>query len=163
MLTDISGGTLDMQKKRPKDQKADEPPVLAFINTMQTQHPVVLIVGEECAEAPGVLIDPYAVMDYFLVTHVWPQKDRRVNVFYQVRYQRLNFGRAWWIPNSPEPPAVRDWNACMPPVESTCSSCNVLMARIYHEAWLCTNRSCPRFWRQDNDDPPPDFLSFNRN
>ena len=75
MLTDMSGGTLDMQKKRPKDQKADEPAVLAYINTMQTQHPVVLIVGEECAEAPVVLIDPYAVMDYFLVTHVWAEKD----------------------------------------------------------------------------------------
>ena len=152
-----------MQKKRPKDQKADEPAVLAYINTMETQHPVVLIVGEECAEAPVFLIDPYAFMVCFLVTHVWAEKDRRGNVFYQVRYQRLNFGRGWWTPNSPEPPAVRDWNACMPPVESTCSSCNVLMARIYHEAWLCTNRSCPRLWRQDNGDPPPDFLSFNRN
>lgn len=103
-------------------------------------------------------------MDWFQVTHIWPEKSNRKTCF-KFRFEKLDLkSKSWWAPlHSPEPPMDRDFKtktAC-----HTCVSCTQESVQVFQQAWICLNETCILFWTVNGSEPPagltynPTFLT----
>ncbi|KAJ5983196.1 hypothetical protein N7481_005295 [Penicillium waksmanii] len=126
--------------------------------SLLNHQPVGVIIGDRNKEIGRSLPHRYNVMDFFVVTHVWPE---RIGAFigYMMRLQKIDLtSKSWWAAKgSPEPPANRDFHTR--PDAMICHACSHESCRIFKGVWACLNEDCPRFWEFING-PPTTELEY---
>lgn len=83
----------------------------------------------------------YNVLDWFYVTHVWPEPNGRTIAF-RVRLQKANLStKSWWAASGTALPADdRDFESRA--TKEQCPECSVTSSQVYKVGWVCLNEKC---------------------
>ena len=98
--------------------------------------------GESCPLMPTKVPHAYNVLDWYFVTDVWCEKNKRGSKFWKMRLELTDpTNSPWWAPlDSPEPfkPLPGDYTAA----SEKCKSCGSTSKRIFSSIWTCLNYEC---------------------
>ncbi|KAK6343020.1 hypothetical protein TWF718_008398 [Orbilia javanica] len=131
------------ERRLVRDQTWDKGVIAYLRNNCEQMVPLIAIIGERCPTAPAQLEHRYSVMDWFKVTHCWPEKDSKSgNIRCKFRFERLGSSEAgWWAaedtPRVSEDIAIEYIN---------CPGCRENSPWIYDNEPMCLNKDCQRFW-----------------
>ncbi|KAK6504338.1 hypothetical protein TWF506_002541 [Arthrobotrys conoides] len=131
------------ERRLVRDQTWDKGVIAYLRNNCEQMVPLIVIIGERCPTAPAHLEHRYAVLDWFKVTHCWPEKDSKSgNIRCKFRLEKLDSSKqGWWAaadtPKVSEDIAIEYIN---------CPSCRQNSPWIYDNEPMCLNKDCKRFW-----------------
>ncbi|KAK6532773.1 hypothetical protein TWF281_006949 [Arthrobotrys megalospora] len=131
------------ERRLVRDQTWDKGVIAYLRNNYEQMVPLTVIIGERCPTAPAHLEHRYSVMDWFKVTHCWPEKDSKSgNIRCKFRLEKLDSSeRGWWA--AAETPGVSEDMA----IEYiNCPGCRQNSPWIYDNEPMCLNKDCKRFW-----------------
>ncbi|KAI8825113.1 uncharacterized protein EV422DRAFT_246233 [Fimicolochytrium jonesii] len=141
-------------------------------NTWAKALPLIVIMGSHYPLADFVMPARYAVLGWWMITHIWTEKEfvnveadvadgeRPYNVRVKCRFQWLdqNLHEPWFL----KPNANR---SCLArPKLHTCKKCKAVSPIVYHVP-MCLVRTCDFFWKvfseRDGRWADPQKLSYN--
>ncbi|KAF3243314.1 hypothetical protein TWF128_010285 [Orbilia oligospora] len=131
------------ERRLVRDQTWDKGVIAYLRNNCEQMVPLIVIIGERCPTAPAQLKHRYAVMDWFKVTHCWPERDSKSgNIRCKFRLEKLDSSKpGWWAaadtPRASEDIAIEYIN---------CPTCRQNSPWIYDNEPTCLNKDCKRFW-----------------
>ncbi|KAK6335872.1 hypothetical protein TWF730_003246 [Orbilia blumenaviensis] len=131
------------ERRLVRDQTWDKGVIAYLRNNCDQMVPLIVIIGERCPTAPSRLEHRYSVMDWFKVTHCWPEKDSKSgNIRCKFRLEKLDASeRGWWA--AADTPRVREDMA----IEYiNCPGCRQNSPWVYDKEPMCLNKDCKRFW-----------------
>ncbi|EWC44543.1 hypothetical protein DRE_06715 [Drechslerella stenobrocha 248] len=146
------------ERRLVRDQTWDKGTIAYLRNNCQQMVPIAVIVGERCPTAPAKLLHRYSVMDWFKVTHCWPERDSSSrNIRCKFRLEKLDGSqRGWWA--AADTPGVSE-NIAVEYIK--CRSCEQESPWVYESEPMCLNKDCDRFWtvyHGESATPPKQFV-----
>ncbi|KAF3940512.1 hypothetical protein ABW19_dt0206953 [Dactylella cylindrospora] len=134
---------VDGERRLVKDQTWDKGTIANLRNNCEQMVPLMVIVGERCPTAPAKLLHRYSVMDWFKVTHCWPEKDSSSGkIRCKFRLEKLDSSeRGWWA--AADTPGV---SADLAIEYVSCQGCKQESPYIYDGEPMCLNKDCNRYW-----------------
>ncbi|CAJ2514065.1 Uu.00g021840.m01.CDS01 [Anthostomella pinea] len=141
-----------------KDQKLDESQVLAVINDIVLQNPLIVICGNKNTGALSKMPHKYCVLGWFKPVAVWAEKTagkgKKNWTTIKYRFERLGSDEvpAWHAPKSIDMPNTAGLEALF---EKTCTACDQRHPQVYLESWMCLNPTCHHFWQLDDGKEAP--------
>ncbi|KAK6540766.1 hypothetical protein TWF694_008156 [Orbilia ellipsospora] len=145
------------QRRLVRDQTWDKGTIAYLRNNCEQMVPLAIIIGEKCPTAPAHLVHRYSVMDWFKVTHCWPERDSvSGKIRCKFRLEKLDgTKKGWW--------AAEGTPGVLPEVSIeyiNCERCHQRSPWVYDDAPMCLNKDCERFWMVCNGRiarPPTNF------
>ena len=150
----ISGGgckvAADASREQVKDHHRTDHIVQAFLENWARDAPLVVIAGSRNTHCPTAMPHRYNVLDWFIVTHVWPELNGH-KVAFKVRVQKLDLTvKSWWaLGDSPMPPQERDFTTRA--LRQNCHHCSEPSTQVYAKGWMCLNEKCKDFFKIDGN------------
>ncbi|KAF3928097.1 hypothetical protein AA313_de0203129 [Arthrobotrys entomopaga] len=94
------------ERRLVRDQTWDKGTIAYLRNNCEQMVPLAIIIGEKCPTAPAQLVHRYSVMDWFKVTHCWPERDSvSGKIRCKFRLEKLDgTKKGWWA--AEETPSV---------------------------------------------------------
>ena len=122
----------------------------AFLQTWTKDAPLVMLVGSRNTHCPTKMPHRFNVLDWFIVTHVWPELNGD-KVAFKVRVQKLDLTvQSWWAPvDSPMPPQEHDFTTRA--ICQNCHHCGEPSTQVYEKGWMCLNEKCQDFFKIDGN------------
>ncbi|KAI5867639.1 hypothetical protein GGS23DRAFT_612775 [Durotheca rogersii] len=162
LITSVGGGrTLDTETGkmvRVKDQEESGRAVKAFTQAVQTQNPLVVIVGSNNKIFPVQLHHHFNVMDYFFATDIWREKvdygkGNIVNC-YKIRLEKVDRStRSWWVPKNATPQEAGEFKSGEYNCKlKACQVCSVSSKEMFKQGWMCMNTDCSEFFQNGSLD-----------
>ncbi|KAI8811580.1 hypothetical protein BJ742DRAFT_796482 [Cladochytrium replicatum] len=127
------------------NQTPNDKGIKALMASCDKKQPVVLIVGPKYPGNWGFPLGQYTVLEKFIITHYWPEKDDHGCIRYKFRAQKLLEDSRIHIGSLSEIST------------SQCCVCQCDSLHIY-EHWMCLNINCTAFWKttsKDDNRPEP--------
>ncbi|KAK6336185.1 hypothetical protein TWF696_001748 [Orbilia brochopaga] len=145
VISHAGGSSEDVggERRLVKDHDWDKGIIASLRNNCNQMVPVVAIIGENCPTAPAKLDHRYSVMDWFKVTHCWPEKDSLSGkVRCKFRLEKLDSTqKGWWA--AADTPGI---DTTMSIEYHKCLACNKESPLIYEDEPMCLNQDCAAFW-----------------
>ncbi|OLL21634.1 hypothetical protein NEOLI_001455 [Neolecta irregularis DAH-3] len=156
------------------DQLVTDKAISALLNNFAKNIPLVLLIGKNCDAAPAKLCTPYAVMDWFVITYMWPEKDPISGfIRWKLKFEKLTPGPGWWTPITLQTSKMYSDENGLGIFESTstsfadyrskfdqaamnfgdqasCLCCHRPFVRVFEEDWTCLNSECAWFWHNSS-------------
>ncbi|EPS37497.1 hypothetical protein H072_8792 [Dactylellina haptotyla CBS 200.50] len=131
------------ERRLVRDQTWDKGTIAYLRNNCKQMVPLVIIIGERCPTAPAKLVHRYSVMDWFKVTHCWPEKDSASGkIRCKFRLEKLDATKRGWWAAADTPGVIADVS-----IEYVnCKGCHQESPWIYEDEPMCLNKDCNRFW-----------------
>jgi hypothetical protein len=166
LTTPRSGGSRTLAEDGTSKLHKDQEKVPLLTRNIQTQAPVVLIIGKR--SSPSLIItcthqgiagcnnrilqfkcpQRYCVLDFFQVSHTWWVKVSGKKAC-KYRFERtFKEDRSWWAIASSSPPVTTD----IKPSEQECPCCSKISLQVYSIGWMCLNPNCQEFWKVYGED-----------
>jgi hypothetical protein len=128
----------------------EHPSVLLLVcleNTVTQQRAASnIFLGKNCSASPVELIHPYSVIDFYIITHVWQQKEvgkgGQLLTRFHFRAERMYKTESNWIVPDGEVYNPPNYESKQPLVEQECFFCHTTTPLIYEEGWFCGNAQC---------------------
>ncbi|KAK5123745.1 hypothetical protein LTR85_002381 [Meristemomyces frigidus] len=159
MESDSSGTML-----QGKDHSMNEAQVLAMLNDIKLQNPLIVICGDKNTGAPSKMPHKYCVLGWFKPISVWAEKTagkgKKDWVTIKYRLERLNSAEpAWHAPAITNMPKTETAGLLM---SKACTRCAKSSPQVYLISWMCLNPSCKAFWKlATGADAPSGMLDYN--
>ncbi|KAK4544745.1 hypothetical protein LTR36_003994 [Oleoguttula mirabilis] len=158
-----SGGML-----QGKDQSMTDSQVLAMLNDIGLQNPLIVICGDRNTGAPSKMPHKYCVLGWFKPIAVWAEKTagkgKKSWITVKYRLERLNSAEpAWHAPTAARTPESTPEAAGAGLLQAhTCTNCTKRWPQIYLMSWMCLNPACAAFWKLASGvDAPSGTLDYN--
>ncbi|KAK6505728.1 hypothetical protein TWF481_007620 [Arthrobotrys musiformis] len=134
---------IEGERRLVRDQTWDKGVISCLRNNYEQMVPLIVIIGDRCPTAPAHLERRYAVMDWFKVTHCWPEVESKSgNIRCKFRLERLDSSdKGWWA--AEDTPKV---SANIAIEYINCPDCRKNSPWIYDKEPMCLNKDCKRFW-----------------
>ncbi|KAK1833091.1 hypothetical protein QBC39DRAFT_279594, partial [Podospora conica] len=150
IIASLGGGRVsDGKGGRVRISDADEGIIYRAVKSAQDSNkPVGLILGEDYPNhpVPKKYRHPYAVLDFFRITHLWKENvvtgEKLVKVW-KVRFEKIDLDTtSWWAPSSPSETTERN---AQPPTQQ-CSTCKKDSEEIFTTGWRCLTHTCSKYF-----------------
>ncbi|KAJ6257539.1 hypothetical protein Dda_7324 [Drechslerella dactyloides] len=145
IITHVGGNSEEVEGERRlvKNQVWDKGVIAHLRDNRDQRIPLVAIIGENCPTAPAKLVHRYSIMDWFKVTHCWPEVDGMSGkIRCKFRLEKLDSSqRGWWA--AADTPGI---SASMAIENYTCPVCSQVSPYIYDGEPMCLNKDCTIFW-----------------
>lgn len=132
------------ERRLAEDQSWDTGIIANLRRNCELMVPLISILGKNCPYAPAKLVHRYSVMDWFKVTHCWPEKDSATGkVRCKFRLEKLDASaKGWWA--AADTVGVSADSAAE---YIDCSTCGQRSPYIYDNEPMCLNKDCTMFWK----------------
>ena len=150
MFNRRSGGGCEISddgtRQQIRDHERHDASVDSFLSSCDSGTPVAVILGDKNIHCPSTLPHRYNVLDWFIITHVWPEPNG-TKLAFRARLQKVDLGtKSWWaIKGSAAPVEERDFSACA--LSQTCTGCHRASSQVYRIGWVCLWEDCSRFFK----------------
>lgn len=144
MESDSSGGML-----QSKDQSMNEPQVVAVLNDIKLQNPLIVICGDRNTGAPSKMPHKYCVLGWFKPVMVWAEKTKGKGkkswVTIKYRLEKLDSTQPVWY--GPKVCKALEVEKAGTLASQTCAHCAKHWPQVYLVSWICLTPSCEAFWK----------------
>ncbi|ORY67655.1 uncharacterized protein BCR38DRAFT_338511 [Pseudomassariella vexata] len=151
IITNVGGGrkldstTGQMARTQNQDDACSQLKVLrAALNNRDV---IVVISGSQYPYFPVVIPHTYNVLDHFIITDLWPEKDGKNISHWKIRLEKFDLQSvSWWTPHGEED--REQFNAGQYICEAQmCPTCETESKIIFQQGWICLNNKCEEFFR----------------
>jgi len=120
----------------------------AILHALENKSPIAMIAGENHPLYPCASPAPYAVLDYFQITHMWKELESSTPGSF-VKVWRIRFEKAdltkisWWQEKGL---MITDVSAAPRPLAKVCPTCGEESTEVYTSGWTCLNHVCEAYY-----------------